>query len=908
VFEVRVGAQTEISVSLAEDAMALDAVEIRSTGYWSDTKARSVGNIAKVSSEDIERQPVTSPLMSLQGRMAGVDVQPTGGIPGSAIKIQIRGQNSLRNDGNYPLYVIDGIPVDSRPLDATAISMVGAFDPLSTINPANIESIQVLKDADATSIYGSRGANGVILITTKQAGKSGKTTVDVSGYRGVGQVAKFLDVMNTQQYLGMRREAFRNDGIEIPSYEYDLTTWDTTRYTDWQKTLIGGTADISDVQAGISGGNANTSFRLGGGYHKETLVFPGDFGYRRLAGNFNMNHLSPNQKLRLSLTINYGSEKNTLFDDSRMMTNALTLPPHAPRLYTDEGQLNWENSSVQNPLAGTRNVHTSNTDNLMVNADIIYNIYKGLDVKVNTGFTSLNGVEAVISPLAAIDPAYVKYYTGSLNDGSNVRKTWIVEPQMSYNTRIGGSELNIVVGGTWQEGRYASKMVEKSGYTSDALIGTVGAATNINIARDVNNEYKYIAVFARMGYNWKEKYFINLTGRRDGSSRFSPENRFANFGSVGAAWIFTEEPFMNGVKSFISFGKLRSSYGSTGSDQIGDYMYIDTYKATGRYQGNPSLYPAALYNPDYQWEATRKFEAAIEAKFWNSRISLEAAYYQNRSSNQLIDIALPYATGFASYFGNFNPLIENRGWEFTLGTENIRSGHFRWTTNVNLTIPRNELVSFSDLEASSYRDRYVVGKPLSILKLYTYQGINPETGRYKFVDEDNSGSLGTEDRQYVYNFGRQYYGGINNTIGFRNFDLSFLLQYVDQSAKTYLGAAPGQSSNLPVEMLDRWQRPGDNAKYQLYTSQYYGPIVDDFSRYSDSNAAIEDASFFRLKTLTLSYTVPMTALQRIRLAMVRVYVQGQNLFTITSYNGLDPETGAVLPPLRILTMGIQVKL
>jgi TonB-linked SusC/RagA family outer membrane protein len=907
VFEMRVGAQTEISVSLAEDATSLDAVEIRSTGYWSDTKARSIGNIAKISSEDIERQPVTSPLMSLQGRMAGVDIQPTAGMPGSAVKIQIRGQNSLRLDGNYPLYVIDGIPVDSHPLEPAANSLLGAFDPLSTINPANIESIQVLKDADATSIYGSRGANGVILITTKQAGKSGKTSVEVSCYRGVGRVSKFLDMMNTQQYLAVRREAFRNDGIEPPSYEYDLTTWDTTRYTDWQKTLIGGTADISDVQTGISGGNANTSFRLGGGYHKETLVFPGDFGYRRLAGSFNMNHLSPSQKLRLSLAINYGSEKNKLFDDTYMMRNALTLQPNAPALYMDDGELNWENSTFQNPLATTRNVHNANTDNLLTNVDVIYNIIRGLDLKVNAGYTTLNGIESVILPLAAINPEYVRYYTGAMREGTNTRKTWIVEPQMNYNAHIGGSELNVVVGGTWQEGRLASKMVEYSGYESDALIGTLGNA-RINIVRDENNEYKYIAMYARMGYNWKERYFINLTGRRDGSSRYSPENQFGNFGSVGAAWIFTEEPFLNRLKPFLNFGKLRSSYGSTGSDQIGDYKYIGTYMATGKYQGAASLYPTGLYNPDYQWEVTHKFEAAIETKFWNSRVSLEAAYYQNRSSNQLINIALPYATGFGFYFGNFNPLIENRGWEFNLSTENIRSENFRWTTNINLTRPRNELVSFPGLEKSAYRSDYVVGKPITITKLYTYQGINPETGRYEVADENNDGLFDFRDRQYVHNFGRQYYGGMNNTITFRNFELSFLLQYANQTARTYLGQTPGNSYNQQVGLLDRWRQPGDVTKYQLYTAQGYGLAVDRFYNYSDSNAAIEDASFFRLKTLTFAYTVPVASLRRTKLSMAKVYMQGQNLFTITDYYGLDPETGAMLPPLQVFTLGVQIKL
>lgn len=909
VFEIRVGAQTEIAASLTEDATALDAVEIRSTGYWSDTKARSVGNIAKVSSEDIERQPVTSPLMSLQGRMAGVDVQPTSGMPGSSVKIMIRGQNSLRNDGNSPLYIIDGIPIDPRPLAPAANSLLTGFDPLSTINPANIESIQVLKDADATSIYGSRGANGVILITTKKANMTGKTNFEVSAYQGAGRVANFLNTMNTQQYLEMRREAFRNDGTTPQPWDYDLSEWDSTRYTDWQKTLIGGTAKIVDVQTGLTGGNANTSFRLSGGFHKESLVFPGDFGYQRITGGFNLNHLSPNQKLRVGLSINYGSDKNKLFDDTYAVSNALTLSPNAPSLYTDNGELNWENSTFSNPLAAMKNIHRANAENLVMNADFLFNLGKGLDVKVNAGFTSLNGAESVILPLAAYPPAYAQYYTGSLRDGNNARKTWIIEPQLNYHKKVGESEFNIVIGATWQEGRFASKLIQSDGYTSDALIGSAGFAPTISIARDITSEYKYIAVYARAGYNWKEKYFLNFTGRRDGSSRYSLENRFANFGSVGAAWIFSDEPFMAGLKPFLDFGKLRASYGSTGSDQIGDYMYYDTYRTTGRYQGQTSLHPTALYNPDYRWETTQKFEVATEMRMFDNRVSVEAAYYRNRSSNQLVNIVLPYSTGYPSVFGNFNPVVDNRGWEFNVGANLIRSDKFRWNMNINFTVPHNELVKFPDLENSPYATLYVVGEPLTVTKLYTYKGVNPETGLFEFVDEDDDGSsLGELDKKYVYNFGRKYYGGVSNTITFRSFELSFLMQYVDQTSKSYVNGTPGTVANQPVEFLDRWQRSGDAAKYQRYSASFFGPAPDSFTQYTNSNAVIMNSSFLRLKTLTLGYMLPSHLLEKTELQMVKVYIQGQNLFTESDYNGLDPETGSALPPLRVVTLGVQVKI
>jgi TonB-linked SusC/RagA family outer membrane protein len=911
-YETRVGSMTVIEVVLEEDIMSLSEVEIQSTGYWTDTKARSIGNIAKVSAKDIERQPVTSPLMSLQGRMTGVDVIPGNGAPGSAVRIQIRGQNSLRPEGNYPLYVIDGIPIDSRPISAAATSIIGnaGFDPLSTINPANIESIQVLKDADATSIYGSRGANGVILITTKQAKKSGETSFEVNAYQGVGSVSKFMDVLNTPQYLQMRREAFRNDGVEPQPWDYDLMQWDTTRNTDWQKELLGGTAKISDVQAGFTGGNVNTSFRLGGGFHRETLVFPGDFGYRRLSGSFNMNHLSPNQKLRITLAMNYGAEKNRLFDDSNMITNALTLPPNAPALYDENGDLNWEHSTFTNPLAATRNVHNTTTDNLVVNTDLLYNLISGLDVKVNLGYTSFTGNENVRFPLSAYDPAYAMYYTGTTRDGSNTRRTWIAEPQVNYNKRIGDSEFNVVVGGTWQEGRYASKMTSSGGYTSDLLLGSPQSATYTLVEKAETSQYKYVALYGRLGYNLKERYFLNFTGRRDGSSRYGPERRFANFGSVGAAWIFSGEPFLAGLSNVLNFGKLRASYGSTGTDQIGDYRYYELYTPTvGKYQGNISLYPTSPYLPDYHWEVTRKFELALETKMFDNRVAIEAAFYSNRSSNQLIETALPYASGFASVFANFSPTIENRGLEFMVETVNIRSEAFQWTTSVNVTIPRNELISFPNLESSAYAQMYVVGEPLSLTRLYALKGVDPQTGMYTFVDKDGGGSIDSQnDLVYTHNYGRKYYGGLTNTLSFKAFEFSFLLQFADQSAQNYTGFMPGQPANQPVDVLSRWRQVGDAANIQLYSQTLYGPIRDSFSQYTSSNAVIGNSSFLRLKTLSLTYTLPAAILRAARIQSARVYVQGQNLFTVTDYMGLDPETGSALPPLRMFTAGIQVKI
>lgn len=916
-FEMQVGGRTAIDVVMEDDVESLQEVVVNA-GYYQTTDRMKTGSITRVSAKEIETQPVTSPLMALQGRMPGVDVTPANGVPGSAVKIQIRGQNSLRTgvggtvNGNLPLYIVDGVPLDSRPLLPASTSLVSTgFDPLSTINPSNIESIEILKDADATAIYGSRGANGVVLITTKSSNKSGKTTLEVNAYKGVGSVPNRIKLLNTEQYLQMRKEAFANDNA-LPgngfTTDYDLLNWDSTRYTDWQKVLLGGTSQITDIQTGISGSNSNTSFRLGGGFHSESLVFPGDFGYRRATGSFNLNHMSVNRKFRVVLSANYGSDNNKLFDDSNVMAAALTLAPNAPSLYDTEGNLNWENSTFDNPLARLKKTHDSSVDNLLVNSNLSYDLFAGLTFKLNLGYTDLDGTEFAKYPISSYDPAYAVYYEGSTYSGVNKRKSWIIEPQVSYSKEWGNNDINLVVGSTLQSSTYKSQLISANGYSSDALLGNIRGATSVVFDRDENTEYKYMAVFARLGYNHKGKYLINLTGRRDGSSRFGPDNRFANFGAIGAAWVFSNEDVITENLSFLSFGKLRASYGITGNDQIGDYKFYNTYSLTLRpYQDAASLFPTALYNPDYAWEVTKKLEAAIELGFWNNRISFECDYYRNRSSNQLIDYTLPYTTGFASVNSNLDATVENSGVELILRAENIQTANFKWLTSVNFSVPKNKLIKFPGLEESPYASQYVEGKPISIVKLYTLTGVNKETGLYEFKDENTDGRINDLDKKFITNLARDFYGGVNNTVLYKNFELSFLVQFSSQYGQNYNPSLPGGQGNQPVDVEARWRAGGDVTNTQLFSQNMFGDAATTYGLFGGSNATVSRTSFVRLKTVSLSYDFSSGVLSRINVQGLRMFAQVQNLLTITDYSGLDPETGSALPPLRMFTLGMQMK-
>jgi TonB-linked SusC/RagA family outer membrane protein len=910
--EINVAARSIIDIRMEEDVESLREVVING-GYYTTTAETKVGNIVRVSGNDIKDQPLTSPLLGLQGRAAGVDVYPTSGVPGARTAIVIRGQSSLRADGGYPLYVIDGVPVDSSPVPASSTVVPGSYDPLSSLNPADIASIDILKDADATAIYGSRGANGVVLITTRKASE-GTTTADFNVYRGIGHMANRIDMLNTPEYLAMRGEAFRNSGQAINEYSApDLAVWDSTRYTDWQKELLGGTSNVLDAQAGISGGNANTSFRFSVGYYKETTIFPADFYFQRLTGSFSLNHLSSNKKFRVTLSVNYGVTENHLFDSYSPLGPALRLPPNAPALYSDDGTLNWARNSSggstwANPMAGFRQTNDVKSNNLMVNSIMSYNLGLGIMAKVNLGYTNLGSSEILKYPLSAYDPMYAAYFTPESQWTNVQRGSWIVEPQLVYNRRFGDSGVDAVIGATFQEGSNDVKNIRSSGYASDGLLRSLAGASTIQIWGDDNSQYRYTSAFARISYDFREKYLFSLTARRDGSSRFGANNRFGNFGAIGAGWIFSKERFISENMRFISFAKIRGSVGIMGNDQIGEYRYLKTYNSTFlKYQGAVGLVPSNLSNPDFKWEISNKIETGLELSFLNNRISMEVAWFRNRSSNLLVEYQLPGTAGFSTVLKNLDAVVENRGWEYTMSIQVLNRGSFQWTLNGNYSQPRNELVRFDDLEKSTYANTYVVGRPLGITKLYKSEGVDPETGLYKIVDVDGNDSFDEVDMTEIVNIGRTSFGGLGNTLSFKGLELSFLFQFVKQTARMFtpLGS-PGGLGNFSKLWYDgRWLASGDVASMQKITTDFQAQLA--FSRQTNSDRIVESASFVRLKSLQLSYSLPQDVLGRLSLRQLRFYIQGQNLFTISDYSGLDPETGSSsLPPLRVLSLGIQL--
>ncbi|MFD2825748.1 SusC/RagA family TonB-linked outer membrane protein [Leeuwenhoekiella polynyae] len=905
-----VGNQTTFNIILQQDITDLGEVIINA-GYYNTTRREQTGSIARVTAEEIERQPVTNPLAALQGRMAGVNITQTTGVPGGSFDIQIRGVNSLRAQANKPLYIIDGVPYASETLGYNqtygSILPGDGLSPLNSINPADIKSIEILKDADATAIYGSRGANGVVLITTK-TGSPGKTRFQARLQSGISYVGRTTQMLNTPQFLQMREEAYANDGIAIPANAYDINgTWDRDRYTHWQEVFIGRQAETLNAQVSVSGGSAQTRFLLSGGYQRQGTVFPGDYTYGRGSVHLNLNHQSTDERFRINLSTTYTSDQNNL-PQSDLIRLAYQLAPNAPELYDEVGNLNWENSTWNNPLASLERAYEVQTQTLIANSVISYRLFDALTAKVNLGYTTSKVDEQVTNPSTAIDPAFGRgseFSSLRTNDASS--HSWIVEPQLNYQAVWGNHELDVLVGGSFQDQQRQQLGIYAFGFASNSLITNAAAASTLRITNNDVREYRYVAAFGRINYQLNSKYLLNLTARRDGSSRFGPGKQFANFGAVGLAWIFSEERGVKDKMGFLNFGKLRGSYGITGSDAIGDYQYLNTYTSTGTsYDGQTTLEPTRLFNPNFSWETNKKLELALELGMFNDRIRSTVAFYRNRSGNQLVGIPLPGTTGFSNLQANLDALVENKGWELSLNTVNLDNKAFRWESGINLTIPKTTLKSFPDLEGSTYANQYVVGEPLNIVKVFEFTQVNPESGIYEFTDfnEDDSVSF-ADDRQAVVSLDPKYFGGFSNSFSYKGWELNVLLQFVKQTGldAVYQNAIPGGGANQHTGVLERWQQEGDLSRVQRYASGRVLAPALGFAYARSSTLAYSDASFVRLKNLALNYTFPKQFFRKLQCTLS---VQGQNLAVWTPYTGNDPENQSVLslPPLTTLTTGI----
>jgi TonB-dependent starch-binding outer membrane protein SusC len=915
-----------LSVKMKPDPAKLDEVLV--IGYGTTTRRISTGSQAGITAKDIEKQPVTNALQALQGRLPGVTVTQTNGLPGAGINVQVRGANSI-GKSNRPLYIIDGVPFLSEPINqassTTAVlpSAEGSTSPLNTINSADIENIEVLKDADATAIYGSRGANGVILITTKK-GKAGKTKFSVNASTGASSVTRFVEMLGTEQYLALRKKGFANltTNPTIPNATNapDLTEWDQSANTDWQKELLGNTAKTHDITANISGGDNRTSFYVSGTYHKEGNIYPGEQGYQRGGVNLNLNHSSNDQRFTMSVAAIYSADKNNI-SSTELANYAYNLPPNYPA-YNANGSLYWV-SGLNNPYGFLQQTNDNRTSNLLSNLSLKYNILKGLDIKSSFGYSKTDMKQVTLRPLNSLNNAFSVPTSGTSSFSYTTTNNFIIEPQLTYNTNIWVGALNVLAGGTYQS-RLSEQPYYTSaqGFASDDFLRNVSQATTVSTSSS-SRQYKYASLFGRINYNIENKYILNLNFRRDGSSRFGPNKKFGNFGSVGAAWVFSEEKFLKDKASWFSFGKLRGSYGVVGSDEIGDYQYLESFTAsTAVYNGSSSLIPSRIANNDFQWESTKKLELALELGFLNDRLSVTGSYYKNRSSNQLINYPVSTQTGFTGYQSNLPATVQNSGIEISLNSTNIRSKNFSWTSSFNISRNENKLVSFPGIEKTSYYTSYLVGQPISFIAAYQFIGIDPATNLPAFADLNGTGgtqtptaglvAIGRGDRYVVGTPYPEFFGGLTNNITYKGINLDFTFQFVKQKGRSLAASSfypPGYMYNAASSVMNDYLALG-SPDYLITAgltgtngrAAYFG-----YTYWTGSDANIVDASFIRMKNVSLSYLLPAKWLSKIGAESVRVFTQGQNLFTITGYRGIDPESqGVGTPPLRTITAGLQL--
>ena len=912
-----------LTITLKEANNELDRVVVQAYGTTSD-RLRT-GNISKITSEQIEKQPVMNVLNVLQGQVPGLDVSNTNGFSAAPIKIEVRGRNLINPAfSSDPLFVIDGVPLtiqdmhgkDSYEGGSMGVSQGGFSTPTNgqspffNINPNDIESIEVLKDADATAIYGSRGAKGVILITTKM-GKSGKLNMELNASSGFSAIIKSYDLLSTMQYVAMRREALENDGLALNVVNApDLVVWDTTRYTNWQKVLMdGGQSVVANFT--ISGGNELSTFRLSADYtrNKDLSTYSG--ANQRASVSNNISLQSPSRRLSIAMSSFFTATKTNPLS----MPYLMDLPPNAPSIWDGNGNPNFNGWAPLDNLyrfGGLANFYNSNTKMLNSNLNIRYELFKGVQLKTSGGFGNIQSNQTLLVPIRAQNPKVNPKGSGthSITGVTN----FIIEPQLEYNRFLGKGKLNALIGGSWQNNKTSYNRAVGTGYTNDALLSSVNNAPVRNAANGTGI-YHYAALFGRLGYNLMEKYLINLNGRRDGSSKFGPGRQFGNFGSIGMAWIFSEEAWMRKGIPIISFGKLRASHGASGGDDIGNYQFLSRWAfgaPDNSYNGILPLNPLSHLDSLIQWQVNYKTELALTIGVLNDRLTIDVSWYKNRCNNQLVQFPTPLYTGFGSVLTNSPANVENKGWELVAKAKAVQTKNWGWDINFNISRNRNRLISYPNFSESPYYLRAELGKPLSIQRVLHYTGINPLTGNYDFEDKNGSGNIennkAREDDTYWLDITPDFFGGISNNIRWKGWRFSCLFYFKKQINRSVLASTgyPGGIKNQPSSILSRWQHPGDISSTPRFSTK---PPSVELTRFLNSDGIWTDASYIRLQNISLSYQLPESFCKKIKIVDCNFFFRGQNLFVMTKYDGLDPEVTAFhAPPLpRILTGGVTLK-
>ncbi|TCD02916.1 SusC/RagA family TonB-linked outer membrane protein [Pedobacter psychroterrae] len=941
-------------IQLQQSTSKLDEIQIQA--YGKTSKRLSVGTSTTVKSDDIERQLINNPILALRAKVPNLVITQANGLPGSEITMQLRGQNSMGawSARSEPLIVLDGVPFENTmsTKDGNYGAVGDRMSALSLIDPNTIEQIDVLADADATAIYGSRGGNGVVMITTKK-GKAGPAQVSVnlaSGYSQVPGKSK-LKLMNTQQYLELRNEALANDGLtpqiadpDGDGYAPDLLLWDQNRYTDWQKELIGGNPRWQQASLSVTGGTNLMRYLISGNYKSDGVPYPSSFqgakaSENKLAsGHINLSGNSADGKFTagVDLTYSYNDRSGTQTD---LTKPAMLLPPNAPSIYSENGELNWEpnlqanRATWRNPYSAMLNITDAAANTIIANVNTGYRITPELQIKISSAFTTMVQNQFAATPLAGLDPFSNKDdYYGKSQRINNTNNSFTLDPNITYQKQLAGGELNAIAGITYQGQTSKSETLQAGGYTDDALLKDLTKASapfggSPYSAYNRTSEYKYLRVFSRLNYVLADKYIANFSFSRDGSSRFGPKNKYGNYWSTGLGWIYSNEAIVKEKLPFLSYGKVRMSYGTTGQDGIGNYQYLEQYSSSPQntYDGTFVLDGQGVINPYFKWENVKKLDIGFDFGFFSDAIVASATYWRTRTSDQLIPITTASTTGAGQYYLNLDGGTQNYGWEFSVNSENINNKTFRWSSSANLGLQNDKLLKLSPYTVLNYLySSYYIHKGIDpIGKTYTkligvpaYIGIDPETGLFQFLNAE--GQPGNSQEMDAYGAPVKINPltlGLTNTFSVGNFTLITDLQFKKQRGRGYIVDffppgrldMPAAYGNMPEIFTDRWRKPGDDAKFQKVSTNIYD-VTDGWNGFELSDANYVDASYIRLSNAVFSYSLPKKLIDKLKVRSASINITGQNLFTITPYKFGDPETlnYYALPMLRSFTAGFNL--
>jgi TonB-linked SusC/RagA family outer membrane protein len=903
----------------------LDQVQVLAHGTTS--KRLNPGDVTTITSEQIAMNPVANVMQAVQGNAPGLFIQQTTGQPGGAFNLNVRGAANLTSGLIAPLVIVDGIRYPAGTLPTNSYSQLsteaflGGGSGLNYINPNDIERIDILKDADATAIYGSSGAYGVILITTKKA-KAGQATLDVNVYEGVSIKGEMPKLLNTPEYVGLRAEAIKNDGLTIGKGDLDVNgTWPTNRYTDWRKIYLGAEANTENANISYGGGNRNTTYRINGSYqsigdiqlHKGIDV-NGGLG-------FSLTTRTEDNKLELDFAGSYLASKNTMipYDFSSGSTEDA---PNAPGPFNANGTINWntDDPNLTQVANNLYRIEDNVTNNLIANGTLVYKPIPSVTLRAIIGYNDMTSKEWTELPTTTFAPTSTSAAASTQSIFNNYdMRSLTAAPYAEYDKTLWRkNDLSVKVGGELDEQTTYQYNIRGTGFPSDALLNDPAAgATIVNTYSET--PFRDLGFYGIVKDVWDQKYILDLNGRRDGSTKFAPGDRWGNFGSIGAAWIFTQENWVKGHLPWLSFGKLRGSDGIVGGDAIAAYQYLSIYDAlTGTYDGKIGLTPTGLTNPNLKWEQNKDKEIGIELGFFKYRIFTQASYYHNVVSNQLVGRPVSSVTGFSSLTLNSDAVIRNTGWEFILNTRNIVSRNFTWTTRFNISIPANKLLKLPTL--ANQNTNFILGKPVTGLKLYKYAGVDSATGYMSYTnakgvtyDYPKLPAMGQADETQWVNTAPKFYGGVTNSFTYKQFSLDVQFSFIDRVGKNWLAQSNTAFGyfdfNGSTQWLNRWQKPGDKTSVPKVSTNVFTDLLS-LGTFQNSNGAYTSATYARLQNLSFRYNFSKEMLRKMHLKGCMLYLQGQNLLTISKYGGLDPENlnASVIPPLRTFTGGINLSL